>query len=78
MPKFTVRRYQDAYVIQEAEIEADNAEAAARKAYNDDDIKDVDIEWGPADTQTFDATGMVTLDENGNELEDTRYGKLFW
>lgn len=72
MTKFTVRRYQDAYVIQEAEIEADSAEAAAQDAYNDDDLV-----WGPADTQTFDATGIVTLGEDGGEIEETRTGKLF-
>ncbi len=72
MPQFTVRRYQDAYVIHEAEIEADSAESAAQDAYNDDDIK-----WGEASTETFDATGMVTLDENGDEIEETRTGKLF-
>lgn len=72
MPKFTVRRYRDAYVVQEAEIEADNELAASRIAYNNDDI-----EWGPADTQTFDATGMVTLDADGNEIEDSYYGKIW-
>lgn len=72
MAKFTVRRYQDAYVIQEAEIEATDAKDAASKAYHNDDIK-----WGPASTETFDATGTVTLAEYGDEIEETRTGKLF-
>jgi hypothetical protein len=56
MAKFTVRRYQDAYVIQEAEIEAHNAEAAAREAYNDDNIK-----WGEPITQTDSARVCVSV-----------------
>ena len=71
MPKFTVLSRVDAYVDYVAEVEADDADAAAMFAYYDG----TGLTWEPCGTVEFDARRVVTLDENGDEIEETRCGK---
>lgn len=71
MPKFTVLSRVDAYVDYVAEVEAEDADAAAMFAYYDGS----GLKWEPYGTVEFDARRVVTLDENGDEIEETRCGK---
>lgn len=61
----------DAYVDYEAKIEADDAKAAADFAYDNSD----QIDWTEVGTQQFDARHVVTLDDDGDEIEGTKWGK---
>ena len=61
----------DAYVEYEAEIEADDAKKAADLAYDNGP----NIDWTEIGTQQFDARHVVTLDEDGDEIEETKWGK---
>lgn len=71
MPTFKVLMRVDAYVEYEAEIEADNAKEAALIGYDGGP----GIEWSEIYTQQFDAHHCVTLDDNGNEIAGTKWGK---
>jgi hypothetical protein len=55
----------------EAEIEADNAKSAADFAYDNSD----QIEWTETGMQQFDAHHVVALDDDGDEIEATKWGK---
>jgi hypothetical protein len=70
MPKFTVLCRIDAFADYVAEVEADDAEEAALLA--DDDHGR--YKWKHAGTHEFDARLYVTLDENGDEIEETQVG----
>jgi hypothetical protein len=68
MPKFTVRRYVDASVVYEAEIEAEDAHAASQAAFVDED----EIAWEERHTITYDARSFVTLDpKTWDPIHDT-------
>lgn len=70
MPKFKVLRRVDAFADDVAEVEAETAEEAARKASVDERT----YEWEETGTHHFDARLFVTLDENGSEIEATQRG----
>jgi hypothetical protein len=71
MPKFRVLMRVDAYVDYEAEVEADDAKEAALLAYDGQP----GIVWTEVGTQQFDARHCVTLDDDGDEIEETKWGK---
>jgi hypothetical protein len=70
LPKFTVLCRVDAYVDYTAEVEAEDAEDAAWLAseYSED------YEWEERGPVEFDSRGYVTLDADGDEIDDTRCG----
>jgi hypothetical protein len=70
MPTFTVLRRQDAYVDYLAEVEADTPQAAADLAYEQDGLV-----WEPRGVTEFDANRVVTLDDDGAEIDSTARGK---
>lgn len=70
MPIFTVLCRIDAYADYEAEVEADTAEEAAQLAEDSHG----DYKWESAGVAEFDDRIYVTLDEDGNEIEDTLTG----
>jgi hypothetical protein len=71
MPKFTVLSRVDAYVDYLTEVEADTPEEAAEIAYDGGP----EIKWIEQGTVEFDASRVVTLDANGDEIESTVCGK---
>ena len=71
MPVFTVLSRVDAYVDYVAEIEADSAEEAADLAYDGDPS----VRWEERCVVEFDARRVVTLDDDGEEIEQTARGK---
>ena len=72
MPKFQVLRRIDAYVDYVAEVEADTPAEAAELA----DWQPSEYEWKEQGVVEFDATLIVALDADGNEIEGTKAGKL--
>lgn len=72
MTKFKVLCRVDAFVDYTAEIEADNAEAAATMARANPDA----YAWAKQADQEFDARLYVTLDRSGVEIERTEVGDL--
>jgi PHD/YefM family antitoxin component YafN of YafNO toxin-antitoxin module len=70
LPRFPVLCRIDAYADYVAEVEADDAEEAAQLARDNHG----DYKWEHSFTQEFDARLYVTLDGNGNEIEDTQVG----
>lgn len=68
MPIFTVLCRVDAFVDYVVDIEADSAEDAASIAYENDQ------EWVQRDVVEFDDRMVVTLDEDGDEIERTKRG----
>lgn len=72
MPKFQVLRRVDAYVDYIAEVEADTPAEAAERA----DWSPSDYEWNEQGVVEFDATLIVALDAEGNEIEGSETGKL--
>ncbi len=70
MPKFAVLCRVDAYVDYVAEVEADDAEAAAYLAKE----ADGDLKWEARGVVEFDSRGYVALDADGDEIEDSRCG----
>ena len=71
MPKFTVLRRQDAYVDYLATVKADTPEEAAQIA----DSPWANLKWKKVGVSEFDACLIVTLDEDGREIEETQTGK---
>ena len=71
MPKFTILSRVDAYVDYTAEVEAEDADAAAMFAYYDGS----GLKWEPAGTVEFDARRVYTLDAHGAAIESTGVGK---
>lgn len=72
MPTFTVMSRVDAFVDYLAEVEAENAKAAADLAYG----SGPDVVWEERGVTRFDARRVVTLDEDGAEIESTARGKF--
>ena len=70
MPTFTVLRRIDAYADYVAEVEADSAEEAAELARDNHE----DYKWEYDQTAEFDDRFYVTLDAQGDEIEETRVG----
>lgn len=70
LTKFKVLCRIDAYADYVAEVEADDAEAAAELARDNHE----DYQWEFNQTAEFDARFYVTLDENGDEIESTHVG----
>lgn len=70
MPNYRVLCRVDAYVDYIAEVEADDPMTAAQLAYDHPG----DYQWEAGGAQEFDARKYLTLDENGEEIEDTRAG----
>jgi hypothetical protein len=70
MPTFTVLCRIDAYADYVAEVEAESAEEAALLAEQEHG----DYKWEHHQTQEFDARFFVAVDEDGNEIEETRTG----
>ena len=70
MPKYRVLCRVDAYVDYIAEVEADDPVAAAQLAHDDPD----EYHWEAEGAQEFDARKYLTLDESGEEIEDSRAG----
>jgi hypothetical protein len=60
----------DAYADYVAEVEAEDAEEAAQLASDNP----ADYKWVHHQTQEFDARLYVTLDSDGNEIEETQVG----
>ena len=60
----------DAFADYVAEVEADDAEEAAALAHDDHG----DYKWEHRSIQEFDARLYVTLDDAGNEIEETQVG----
>lgn len=71
MPTFTVLSRVDAYVDYLAEVEAGSPEEAADLAYDGDPS----VVWAKSGIVEFDARHVVTLDDNGEEIEATARGK---
>jgi hypothetical protein len=71
MPVFRVLMRVDAYVTYEADIEAQSAEEASDIGYGNGP----EVTWRELDTIQFDARHVVTLDGEGNEIEETRWGE---
>lgn len=61
----------DAYVEYETEIEADDPQAAADLAYH----SGAEVTWKELGTVEFDARHVVTLDDSGEEIDETKWGK---
>jgi hypothetical protein len=72
MAIFKVKRIVDAFVIYEADVDADSPEQASSKAQADEDA----YEWGTGDSVEYDARRFVTLDAGGIEIESTERGDL--
>ena len=70
MPKFTVLCRVDAWADYVAEVEADDAEAAAYIAKESGG----DLRWEARGVVEFDARGYVALGADGDEIEDSRCG----
>ncbi len=70
MPKFTILCRVDAYVDYTAEVEADDADAAAALAREHSDA----YKWEALGPVEFDARGYVTLDAEGDEIDTSRRG----
>ena len=68
--RFNVLCRIDAYADYVAEVEADSAEEAAELALDNHS----DYTWEHDQTAEFDARFYVTLDSNGNEIEETQCG----
>ena len=71
MAKFQVLCRVDAYVDYVAEVEAEDAQEAARTAADDLTSRH---KWEERGTQEFDARLYITLDENGDEIDGTQAG----
>lgn len=71
MPTFTVLRRQDAYVDYVTRVEAETAQQAADIAYRSDQP----VVWETRGVVEFDASHVVTLDEQGDEIESTARGR---
>jgi hypothetical protein len=67
---YKVRMRVDAFVNYTAEVEADDPIHAAMLAYNND------YDWKQEDVDEFDARVAFTLDANGEEIPETRWGDL--
>jgi hypothetical protein len=70
MPTYTILRRVDAFVNYEVVLEAASAEEASKLARQQDET----LDWQEISTTTFDARLFVTLDENGQEIEETQQG----
>ena len=70
MRKFKVLCRVDAYVDYTAIVPAQNAEDAACLAQEDPSA----YQWEELGPVEFDASGYVTLDARGEEIENTRVG----
>lgn len=70
MPKFRVLSRVDAFVDYVAEVEAEDAQAAADIAY--EGVQKVI--WKKRDVIEFDARRVVTLDSGNEEMEATARG----
>ena len=72
MPTFTALFRVDAFVDYLAEVEADDAQAAADLAYDGGS----GVVWEERSIVEFDARRVVTLDADGEEIEPTARGDL--
>lgn len=72
MSVFKVKRIVDAFVIYEADVEAETAKQASELASRNEDA----YEWGTGDSVEYDARRFVTLNDKGDELEETACGDL--
>ncbi len=70
MPRFTVLRTVDAFLRYTAEVEADDALQAARKAYSHEDA----YPWTFEGTDISDAHSFQTLDDNGLPMKSAKVG----
>jgi hypothetical protein len=70
MPAFTVLRRVDAFVNYKVSLEAGSAEEASSLARVQEDA----LDWDEISTTTFDARLFVTLNEHGQEIEETLRG----
>lgn len=70
MPKFRVLSRVDAFVDYVAEVEAEDARAAADIAYESPH----EVIWKRRDVVEFDARRVVTLDSGDEEMEATARG----
>ena len=70
MPLFQVRRRVDAYVDYVANVRAATPQDAASIACDDEGR----FRWEEEGPCEFDARLFITLDENGDEIEDTQCG----
>jgi hypothetical protein len=71
--QFIVRKKVDAYVNYEAVVDAATPEEAAKVA--DRDFGGT-LRWVRGDVDEFDATGFITLDAEGMEIDGTQAGDL--
>ena len=70
MPTFTVLSRKDAFVDYLAEVEAEDAQAASDIAYEGGPK----VVWEERGVVEFDARRVVTLDDDGEEIESTAHG----
>lgn len=75
MPKFTVKRTIDAVVIYEAEVEAVDATAAAEYAReHEGEVFAKQFPGIDGDVIEYDARNFVTLNDEGDEIEESMTG----
>ena len=72
MPTFTVLSRVDAFVESLAEVEAEDAQAAADLAYNGGPS----VIWKERGVTQFDARHVLTIDAEGSKIESTARGKF--
>ena len=70
MPTFRVLKRVEAYVDYAINVEAENAEEAAEYAAHEDE----ELDWEELGVTEFEDTRIVTLDAEGNEIDDTAIG----
>ena len=70
MPTFKVLKRVEAFVDYHIDVEADDAKSAAEYATAEDD----ELDWQASATTEFEESRIVTLDSDGNEIEDTAFG----
>lgn len=70
MLRYQVLRRVDAFVDYVTEVEAADADEAAALADRDE----TKFKWTRVNVAHFDARLFVTLDEDGNEIEETQRG----
>lgn len=71
MPTYRVLMRVDAYVEYETQVDADDPKEASEIAYRDGP----EVIWKELGTSEFDARHVVTLDDAGEEIDETRWGK---
>ncbi len=70
MPVFRVLKRVEAYVDYAIDVDAENASDAAEYAAHEDE----ELDWEALGPTEFEETRIVTLDAEGNQIDDTAIG----